>query len=275
MLREYREPKDFASFVYLSQVQQAEIIKIGAEHLRRQRPRTMGSLYWQLNDCWPVASWSSIDYYGRWKALQYYARRFYNDLLVSPHQENGGLAVYVVSDKTTPVAGELRLRVMTFDGNVLLEKKEDVQVAALSSKIYLRLPIEESLIAKGIDPTKVAVVTDFTVAGSVVSSNLIYLAPTLEIHLPPAPLKTELTKSGDSYRLRVSSPVLARSAYISFGEIDAEVSDNYFDLLPGQTVEIAIKTPVSEDALRAGLKVISLVDAFDQNTVAKAAVASK
>jgi beta-mannosidase len=76
MLREYRQPKDFASFVYLSQVQQAEIIKIGAEHLRRQKPRVMGSLYWQLNDCWPVASWASIDYYGRWKALNYYARRF-------------------------------------------------------------------------------------------------------------------------------------------------------------------------------------------------------
>src|SRR5882757_7237268 len=66
MLREFREPKDFASFVYLSQVQQAEIIKIGAEHLRRQRPRTMGFLYWQLNECWPVASWASIDYSGRW-----------------------------------------------------------------------------------------------------------------------------------------------------------------------------------------------------------------
>ena len=79
MLREYNQPKDFDSFVYLSQVQQAEIIKIGAEHLRRQRPRTMGSLYWQLNDCWPVASWASIDYYGRWKALHYYARRFYDD----------------------------------------------------------------------------------------------------------------------------------------------------------------------------------------------------
>ena len=77
MLREYPEPRDFASFVYLSQVQQAEAIKVGAEHLRRNRPRTMGALFWQLNDCWPVASWSSIDYFGRWKALQYYARRFY------------------------------------------------------------------------------------------------------------------------------------------------------------------------------------------------------
>src|SRR5260370_10510673 len=74
MLREYHEPRDVESFLYVSQVLQAEAIKVGAEHLRRQRPRTMGSLYWQLNDCWPVASWASIDYYGHWKALQYYAR---------------------------------------------------------------------------------------------------------------------------------------------------------------------------------------------------------
>jgi beta-mannosidase len=78
------EPKDFESFLYVSQVLQAEGIRIGAEHLRRIMPHNMGSLYWQINDCWPVASWSSIDYFGRWKALQYYARRFYSDLLVSP-----------------------------------------------------------------------------------------------------------------------------------------------------------------------------------------------
>ena len=275
MLRDYPEPKDFASFLYVSQVLQAEGIKIGTEHLRRNRPRTMGAIYWQLNDCWPVASWSSIDYYGRWKALQYYARRFFNDVLVSPHQEGGGVAVYVVSDKTGPIDGELRLRVMTFDGTVLIEKKENVQVAALSSKIYWQLPIEESLIAKGIDPTKVVLATDLVAAGNVVSANLTYLAPTVEIHLPPAPLKTELTKSGDSYRLKVSSPVLARSVYVTFGEVDAEASDNYFDLLPGQSMEIAINTAVSEDALRSGLKVMSLVDAFDQNAAAKAAAAPK
>ncbi len=274
MLRDYPEPKDFASFLYASQVLQAEGIKTGTEHLRRNRPRTMGAIYWQLNDCWPVASWSSIDYYGRWKALQYYARRFYNDVLVSPHQENGGLAVYIVSDKTTPVAGELRLRVMTFDGNVLIEKKQNVEVSALSSIIYLQLPIDEALVAKGIDPTKVAVATDFTVAGTIVSSNLIYLAPTVEVHLPSAALKTELTKGADAYHLKVSSPVLARSVYISFGEVDAEVSDNYFDLLPGQTTEIVIKTAAGEEALRSALKVISLADAFDANSVTKAGAAS-
>ncbi|WP_152981759.1 hypothetical protein [Hymenobacter sp. AT01-02] len=99
--RDYKEPKDFASFLYVSQVLQAQAIKIAAEHLRRNRPRVMGSLYWQLDDCWGVASWSSIDYYGRWKALQYYAKRFYEPVLVSPHEEGDNVRVYVVSDRTT------------------------------------------------------------------------------------------------------------------------------------------------------------------------------
>jgi len=262
MLRDFTEPKDFASFLYVSQVLQAEAIRVGTEHLRRNRPRTMGAIYWQLNDCWPVASWSSIDYYGRWKALHYYARRFYNDLLVSPHQENGKLAVYVVSDKTVPIAGELRMRLMTFDGNVLIEEKKVVQVTPLSSKIYLQLPIDEALIARRIDPAKAIVAAELAIAGIVISSNLIFLAPTPEIHLPPAPLKTELSRSDDAYRLSVSSTVVARSVYISLSEIDAEISDNYFDLLPGQTVDVAITTKASEDKLRSALKVISLVDAF-------------
>jgi hypothetical protein len=105
----------------VSQVLQAEGIKIGAEHFRRSRPETMGSIFWQLNDCWPVASWSSIDYYGRWKALQYYARRFYAPILVSPHVEDGSLKVYIVSDKTEAKPATLRVRLMDFDGKVLLE----------------------------------------------------------------------------------------------------------------------------------------------------------
>ncbi len=93
------QPKDFESFLYVSQVLQAEGIKVGAEHLRRIMPRNMGSLYWQINDCWPVASWSGIDYFGRWKALHYYARRFYNDLLISPHEADGKINIHLVSDQ--------------------------------------------------------------------------------------------------------------------------------------------------------------------------------
>lgn len=268
LLKDYTEPKDFPSFLYVSQVLQAEGIKIGVEHLRRQRPRTMGSLYWQLNDCWPVASWSSLDYYGRWKALQYYARRFYNDVLVSPHQDSGGVNVYVVSDRTTELKADLRLRIMTFDGQVLAEKKGSFAIAPLSSIIYLHLPIEEALTAKNIDRTKVFVATELMAGGNVVSSNIIYLSPTVEIHLPQAQLKTELTKAADGYKLRVTSPVLARDVFVSLGELDADYSDNYFDLLPGQSAEITIKTQAGEDDIRKSLKVISLVDAFNPNGTA-------
>ena len=132
----------------------------------------------------------------------------------------------------------------------------------------MQLPIEDALVAKGIDPTTVFLATDLTAAGSIVSSNLVYLAPTVQIVLPPAPLQTELTRSGQRYKLKVSSAMLARSVYVSFGDVDTDVSDNYFDLLPGQSAEIMVNTQANEEVLRKELKVISLVDAFHPNAVA-------
>jgi len=262
LLKDYTEPKDFASFLYVSQVLQAEGIKIGAEHLRRSRPRTMGSIFWQLNDCWPVASWSSIDYYGRWKALQYYARRFYSPVLVSPHVENGSLAVYIVSDKANPVEAELRLRILKFDGTVVREQKQTVHIPALSSAVYLQMPLAEFENANGADPAQVFVAADLTANGAQLSKNLIYLAPTKLIHLPAAHIQTDVTQTDGGYRIKLTSPVLARSVYVTFGDLDADPSDNYFDLLPNEPVEITVKTQAPIDALRQKLSVISLVDAL-------------
>jgi beta-mannosidase len=269
LLKDYAEPKDFPSFLYVSQVLQAEGIKIGAEHLRRERPRTMGSIFWQLNDCWPVASWSSIDYYGRWKALQYYARRFYAPVLVSPHVEDGALAVYIVSDKTTAETAQLRTRLMKFDGTVVSEKQLTVSVPALSSAVYQRMALSE-LVPQGTDTASVFITSDLAVDGKVVSTNLTYLVPTHEIHLPPATIQTDVQPASGGYIVRLSSPVLARDAYLTFGSLDVEPSDNYFDLLPGQPVEITLKTTAPIDQVRSQLKVISLVDAFNSNATAAA-----
>lgn len=261
MLRDYPEPKDFASFLYVSQVLQAEGIKVGAEHLRRNRPRTMGSIYWQLNDCWPVASWSSIDFYGRWKALQYYSRRFYAPLLVSPHVENGGLAIYVVSDKTAPVNATLRTRLMTVDGKVLSDKSENVSVPPLSSHILRQIPMLD-VSSVGAELNKIFAVTDVAVGGNVVSSNLAVFVPTKDFQLPPAQLTAELSKSGTAYRVHLSSPVLARDVYLSFGSLDVKLSDNYFDLIPGQGSDVTVESTASLNELRANMKIISLSDAF-------------
>ena len=266
--RDYPKPKDFASFLYVSQVLQAEGIKIGAEHFRRSRPQTMGSIFWQLNDCWPVASWSSIDYFGRWKALQYYARRFYAPILVSPHVEDGALKVYIVSDKTQAEQGTLRLRLMDFQGNVLLDKTQSVEIAPQSSNVAITWPLENLADVGVTDNSSVFAVADLTADGAQLSRNLTYLAPVKEVHLKPAVLGVEFAAAGGSFTIRVTSPVLARSVYLSSGDLDVSFSDNYFDLLPGETVEIRATTSAPLSEFRSKLTVISLSDAFDANGLA-------
>jgi beta-mannosidase len=260
MLRWYPEPKDFASFVYLSQVLQAEAIKVGAEHLRRQRPNTMGSLYWQLNDCWPVASWASIDYYGRWKALQYYARRFYDDVIVSTYEHDGKVDVYVVSDKLAPLTGQIRTRLLDFSGKVLLEKAQDVQVPAQSSAVYFTLDRKEILADAA--PSKTFLVFDLDAAGQKVSRNLIFFDTMHNIDLPAGHVEASLETAGNGYAVTLRSAALARSVYVSFGDLDVQTSDNYFDLLPGEAVTIKLKASASLDQLKQSMQVISLTDAF-------------
>ena len=275
LAKDYPEPKDFASFLYVSQVLQAEGIKIGAEHFRRSRPETMGSIFWQLNDCWPVASWSSIDYYGRWKALQYYARRFYAPVLVSPHVEDGSVKVYIVSDKVQAQPATLRVRLMDFDGKVLLEESHPVDVTPLTSKVYLDWPLKKLTDAGASDTSRVFVVADLNSGQGEISRNLTYLAPVKQIHLKPAALKVESYKEAGSYWVGVSSSVLARDVYLSFGNLDAKVSDNYFDLLPGEAVEIKVTSAASLSDLKAQMKVISLMDAFQNNGVTAVLAAQK
>jgi beta-mannosidase len=279
LLKDYPEPKDFASFLYVSQVLQAEGIKIGAEHFRRSRPETMGSIFWQLNDCWPVASWSSIDYFGRWKALQYYARRFYAPILVSPHVEDGSLKVYIVSDQTSPQVGKLWVRLMDFDGKILLEEKQIVKLDPLSSKVYLEWPLKKLTDAGATDTSHVFVSASLWGVDAEISRNLTYIAPTKEIRLKPAALTVKVQsgsssllrpqligekpgKSGGDFSILITSPVLARSVYLSFGDLDVKLSDNYFDLLPGETAEITASSAASLDAVKAQLTVVSLTDAF-------------
>ncbi len=263
----YGQPRDFSSLVYATQVIQAEFIKVVAEHLRRDRPRTMGSLFWQLNDCWPVISPSSIDYYGRWKALQYYARRFYSPLLVSSQLQDGSLNISVVSDETTPTTASLRLRVMKFDGTVLHTETQNITIPALSSKVYLQLPTQAYS-----DPAETVAAMDLTVDGKQVSSNLMYLAPTPQVHLPAAEITSHLVKGSGAYEVQLSSKVLARDVYVSFGDHDAKFSDNYIALLPGESATIVVHSPASLGDLQSSMKVTSLVDAIEPNTVWKAAV---
>jgi beta-mannosidase len=261
MLREYRQPKDFPSFVYLSQVQQAEIIKIGAEHLRRQRPRTMGSLYWQLNDCWPVASWASIDYYGRWKALHYYARRFYDDVLISPFLHDDKVDVYVVSDKLQPLSGNIHAQLLDFAGKVSLDQNKGVSIPAQSSGLYFS--IEKAELSGKADLRQSFLIVELEVGGKIVSRNLVFFDVMHNLELPKTRnIESSFSKTSLGYSLKLQSDKLARNVALSFGELEVQLSDNYFDLLPGHPEVLDVKSSATLAQLRNALKIISLADVF-------------
>jgi beta-mannosidase len=262
MLREYPMPKDFESFLYVSQVLQAEGIKIGAEHFRRIRPRNMGSLYWQIDDCWPVASWSSIDYYGEWKALQYYSRKFYDKLLVSPREEDGNLEFYVVSDERTATPAKLNVVLMDFDGNVLTSASKDLTIAPLESRSYLSLPVKTWL--EGKDTGRLMLFCELLVNGKSLSSNEYFFEPYKNLSIPKPNIAADVVRTHHGFKITLSSDKFAKAVYLSSGSPKGFFSDNYFDLLPGRkaVVEFNTREAGTVNDFRENLKIRSMVDAF-------------
>jgi beta-mannosidase len=262
MLREYPQPKDFETFLFVSQLLEAEGIKVGAEHLRRSMPRVMGSLYWQIDDCWPVASWSSIDYFGRWKALHYYARRFYNEVLVSPYLEGDHINIYVVSDRTQATPATLRVQLLDFNGLSALEGTFDIEVAPLKSAIYKSY--NKSDLLKGQDPSKVLLFCEVAAGGKSLSTNLLYFAPYKNLALPKPNIQSLATQREGRYQIQLASNTLARGVCLSLDPGDGFFFNNYFDLLPGKsvTVEFQPKGGVDLESFRQNLKIRSLADAF-------------
>jgi beta-mannosidase len=266
--QEYGEPKDFPSFVYLSQVMQAEGIELAAEHLRSARPRSMGSLYWQLNDVWPGASWASIDYYGRWKALQYRARHFYAPVAIVPIRRDGRTEVFAVSDRTTAFDAQLRTRVLDMDGKVLHEDTKPVKAAALASTPAATLT--DGPLLNGADPKRTVVSFELIEHGTPIARHLLYFGPARTLHLPDPGLDARLRDTGHGVVLSVTARRLARAVWIDFGAQDVRLSDNAFDLLPGEQREITIDGSADIDSLRQALSVRSLADATEASPARQA-----
>ena len=143
MARDFPVPSDPKDYAYVSQLVQAKGMRMGIEAHRRAKPYNMGTLYWQLNDCWPAISWSSIDYFGQWKALHYAAKEAFENILISFEQDDDVLQVYAVNDHLEDVKETLYVAIRDFSGNIMWETKEVVAVAANSSQVVYRLPMKE------------------------------------------------------------------------------------------------------------------------------------
>jgi beta-mannosidase len=264
LLNEYRQPKDFPSFLYMGQLLQGDAIKTAIEAHRRDMPYCMGTLFWQHNDCWPVASWSSRDWYGRWKAQHYFARKAFDDILVSPVVKDGILSVYVVSDRLDAVRGTLDvLAIELKSGNVVYERESRVTAPANSSSIRFEAPLDTLL--AGRKANEVVVHARFTEAhGKVMESHSGNFFPSRyrDIDFPKANIQASSVAVREGYEVTVKSDAFARGVFLSLEGIDNFFSDNYFDLLPGKEVTVHVTTSLSKADFDKQLKIEHLANAY-------------
>jgi len=264
MRQEYHEAKDFESFLYLSQVQQAEGIKMGIEAHRQAKPFCMGTLYWQFNDCWPVASWSSIDYFGRWKALHYQAKRSYAMLNLLLDQTEDQLNLVMVSDHLQPCTVDIEQKLMTLEGQLLWQSEDSWQIAADSSEIMASHKLAQLLV--GQDPRQLVFACSYRDKQGVQQQKLHYFVPNKALLLPQADVKLETKRQGQELLVTVSSELLVRQCYLWLDNCKANFCDNFFDLLPGQSKTVTLTLPdellsVAED-LSGALHYMSMLDTY-------------
>jgi len=283
MGRYFRTPPDFPSFAYVSQILQAEGMKAGIEAHRRAKPYCMGSLFWQLNDCWPAASWSSIDYFGDPKALYYCAREAFSEVLVSPVIENDTVRVYIVSDRLTPIEGRMEIELIDFFGNVIWESSSEVEVDANSSACYFEDDVRNVLAEE--TASEVVLCTEVFEAERLLSRNLLYFAATKDLDLPrpdvrpipPIRYAPAVVPRGPTIHympapeaetvvarpFMLKTEALAKNVYLSLPGCDGYFTDNYFDMLPGSTVTVWFVTADTHiENFDERLRVMSLADTY-------------
>jgi beta-mannosidase len=262
MQREYKVPDKLDDYIYVSQLLQAYGIKTAIEAHRNAKPTCMGTLYWQFNDCWPVVSWSGIDYYHNKKALQFFVKKAYNDVLVTLTDNEKNITVRVVSDRKDAIPSRLELQLIDFKGKVRWEEKRSVNVKPGMNKVIEA--VDKRLILADVSQHKSMVFVAKVIADDkIVSQNLLYFKKPKDLGLEDPGISYEIIKQSGGVEIKLSTKQLAKNVFISFENCDSrdiQLSDNFFDMLPGTTVSIFAKTTENIDDLKKMIRIMSLYE---------------
>jgi beta-mannosidase len=230
MQRDYKIPTSDEDYVYVSQLLQAKGIVMGIEAHRRAKPYNMGTLYWQLNDCWPAISWSSIDYFGNWKALQYKVKKAYEDVFISYEENEQNISIYVINDTFEVISDRLNMKIIDFQGNEIWSNSEDILVKEnTSQKVY-------SIPNVNIDKKNHVYITEFNGEKS-----LHFFSSPKDLNLPKGKINKEIIKTKNGFSITLKSDVLQKDVFL-FTKNKDHFSDNFFDLLPNESITIEFKT---------------------------------
>ena len=257
--RYFRKPIGFEELLYMSQLLQADGIQTAIEAHRRNKNRCMGSLYWQLNDCWPGASWSSIDYYGKWKALHYKVKESFAPIIISHEFVNGDLQLSVVSDLLKDFEGEIEVVLSEFkDIEKILRWHKKIKVGANLTKRVLTIPSEQ--LTSGIDQKHTYLQLFLFDKTGVISKKNVYFLPFKDIILPRPELEfsTEHDKKNKLY-VTVTSKNFARGVHVTCNSPN-NFSDNFFDLpIQGsKTITIPLEKDTDIESLIQSIQLRSL-----------------
>ena len=264
MLDTFRLPKDFPSLVYLSMALQAEGIRYGVEHWRRAQERVAGTLYWQLNDCWPVASWSSLDYFGRWKALHYAARRFYAPVLLSIVDAPPCQGVYVTNDLGAAWHGRIRWSLETLAGVTLVAGMAAVEAAPQATTHINTLDFVSQITDD--NRRDLAFVVELWQAEQLVTQQTAFFAPTKHVQLVEPEITAVCRLEEATLHIELNGRSLARLVELSLDGVDVVFSDNYFDLPTGRSTTVTCPLPPGWGLpqAEAALQIRSVYDSFKQ-----------
>ncbi|MBV2184446.1 MAG: glycoside hydrolase family 2 protein, partial [Rhizobium sp.] len=243
MFRYFRFPKDFSNFVYLSQIQQGLAIATAVDYWRSLKPHCMGTLYWQLNDTWPVASWSSLDYGGGWKALHYMARRFFQpvNVVAIPSDDGTSITFSMVNDTLEEQTIDMNLLAVTLDGERLPIRK--ATGSCPSDRAAELLSIDETEI-----PVDALLAWDFIASNGMSGEGHLTLQPYKTLELKPSGLQTSVAPLGDGrFDVTVGATGLALFLMLE-ADCPGRFSDNAFDLHAGMTRRVTFTptTPLAD-----------------------------
>ncbi len=259
----YRYPKDFPSLVYVTQLMQAYAVPYAIEHMRRNRPYSMGTLYWQLNDIWPGISWSSIDYYGRYKALHYAVRRVHAPFTASILDEGPRMRVYVENETRQEKQYRLVCAVKDMHNRVLCEKQLTGKIAAFNVDCAFDADFEAWI--QGREKSCYFTYSLYE-EEQLVATDAAFFVKHKHLALPECAIHADVTETEDAFAICISSEELACYVRLELTGQDAVFSDNFFCLTGEPRHIYALKkdlsAPMTLEQFRAELTLTSLRDTY-------------
>lgn len=256
----YKQPKDFESYVYVSQLLQAEGMIAAIEAHRGAKPYCMGTLYWQLNDCWPVTSWSSIDHSGRWKALHYAVRESYKKYVITVVDTAQLFTVRITSDDTAFTKATLRISAEDFSGNILWRDSAFAFLSQEQSTIVYKSNIADLTYA--INPYRTFLKMQLVKNENVLAEKIYYFKRPKELSLEKPQIVYLVQKQENEIVISLSCNTLAKNLFLDIKDGESHFSENYFDLLPREIKTVLMHSTLSADEIQKKLIFRTLFDTF-------------